>query len=366
MKTKLFTALLALVTLPFFAQEIPTQQPTNVELVKHLKTIKSEIAQEITGIYRCMIKIAEQSKLDRTSVSFTFDFTYELLSSLHWFDESDQQRINTMVDLICNKMETFSKAREFANNNTKLKLVRQKNDHKLFQLTFTKMQKYYNDNEKVDGNWDFKNIDHTNFRSHEIMQAFTIYVSHLIFLNDLSEAIDCFNKTPIQQPTKDELLIHLKTVESKIAQEILHTYKLIDTKAEQSKLDQTSITFTWDFALKVFRTPAMSSQYHINTTVYLIYNKMKPCSKAIKLASQQTIALPQENAEELFQSIFTKLHNDYNENFNNNWNFKNINIEDFRKNDIVNDFFYEIGYVIFLTNVLKIIDAKTTELEAQL
>lgn len=366
MKTKLLTTLLALITLPFFAQETPTQQPTNVELVKHLKTIESEIAQEITSIYRCMIEIAEQSKLDRTSVSFTFDFTYELLSSLHWFDESDQQRINTMVDLICNKMETFSKAREFANNNTKLKLVRQENDQKLFQLTFTKMQKHYNDDEKFDGNWDFKNIDHASFRSNEIVRAFAIYVSHLIFLNNLIEAIDCFNQAPIQQPTKDELLIHLKTVESKIAQEILHAYKLIDTKAEQSKLDQTSITFTWDFALKVFLTPAMSSQYRINTIVDLICNKMKPYSKAMKLANPKTIALPLENAEELFQSIFTKLHNDYNENFNNNWNFKNINIEDFRNNDIVYDFFYTIDHVIFLTNVLKKIDAKTTELEAQL
>lgn len=111
MKTKLFTALLILTTIPFFAQKSLIQQPSKTELLAYLKTVKinlnnilSDLSEEAkivkeeygSQLYKETIKICYElyavipKEILSTAADCSFDYTCE---ELEYLKQQNQEKI---------------------------------------------------------------------------------------------------------------------------------------------------------------------------------------------------------------------------------------------------------------------------------
>jgi hypothetical protein len=161
MKNKLIAVLLTLATVPFFANEEPTQQPTNAERLTHLKTIKKDIKSMIQGLNIASKEMQKGCAFGKANYFFFLNMINEIDQQLN---HSIKNRIlgessSGTARLICNDMKTIDDINDIINTNTELllesgSLGSTKNDEKeraLIKSIFIKHhEKYCTDNPNDD------------------------------------------------------------------------------------------------------------------------------------------------------------------------------------------------------------------------
>jgi hypothetical protein len=101
MKNKLIAAFLMLTAVPFFTSATITPQPTNAELLTHLKSIKAEFELGLTEIASMTTKMNEDlGQYYRDVENATIEF-YNLLLKVELFSSA----IDTMFNILCTQIK---------------------------------------------------------------------------------------------------------------------------------------------------------------------------------------------------------------------------------------------------------------------